>query len=78
MTFDDWCKTHGLFLNDPDDAAVAARTMAFAAWERSAAVERARFKFAGYFTEIPSAMSYRLWEQGGADPEPGYVALYEG
>ena len=31
------------------------------------------------FCEVPSAMSYRLWEQGGheRDPEIGEVALYE-
>ena len=34
-------------------------------------------KFAGWLTELPSGMSYRLWEQGGHDPAPGYVALYE-
>jgi len=34
-------------------------------------------RFAGWFREIPSAMSYRLWQQGGHEPEPGDVALYE-
>lgn len=34
-------------------------------------------KVAGWFREIPSAMSYRLWQQGGHEPEPGDVALYE-
>ena len=33
--------------------------------------------FAGWFTELRSGMTYRLWEQGGAKWEPGYVALYE-
>jgi hypothetical protein len=33
--------------------------------------------FAGWFREIPSAMSYRLWEQGGHEQTPGDVALYE-
>lgn len=32
--------------------------------------------FAGWFTELDSAMSYRLWEQGGREPGPGDVALY--
>lgn len=32
--------------------------------------------FAGWFTELRSAMSYRLWEQGGSQPEEGYVALF--
>lgn len=32
--------------------------------------------FAGWFTELDSAMSYRLWEQGGCEPGPGDVALY--
>jgi hypothetical protein len=35
-------------------------------------------RFAGWFIELPSGMSYRLWEQGGPEWEPGYVALYEG
>lgn len=34
-------------------------------------------KFAGWFKELPSGMNYRLWEQGGHDPGPGDVALYE-
>lgn len=33
-------------------------------------------EFAGWFHEIRCCMNYRLWEQGGADPEPGDVALY--
>jgi hypothetical protein len=33
--------------------------------------------FAGWFREIPSHMSYRLWEQGGAEQQPCDVALYE-
>jgi hypothetical protein len=36
-----------------------------------------RHRFAGWFREVPSAMSYRLWEQMGADQQPGDVALYE-
>lgn len=32
--------------------------------------------FAGWFSELPSGMSYRLWEQGGAERQPGEVALY--
>ena len=36
-------------------------------------------RFAGWFAETPSAMSYRLWEQGGheRDPDVNEVALYE-
>lgn len=34
-------------------------------------------RFAGWFRELPSGMSYRLWEQGGATPCPGDIALYE-
>lgn len=58
---------------------------ALVAW-RDAEIDRLRqelirqqrgTRFAGWFTELNSGMSYRLWEQGGADPEPGYVALYE-
>lgn len=33
--------------------------------------------FAGWFSELPSGMSYRLWEQGGHEQRPGDVALYE-
>lgn len=36
-----------------------------------------RATFAGWFREVPSAMSHRLWEQGGAEQRPGDVALYE-
>ena len=32
--------------------------------------------FAGWFSEHKSGMSYRLWEQGGHDQQPGEVALY--
>ena len=35
------------------------------------------YKFAGWFREIPSAMSYRLWQQGGHEQGPDDVALYE-
>jgi hypothetical protein len=41
--------------------------------ERCAKVRR----FAGWFRELPSGMSYRLWEQGGHEQTPGDVALYE-
>ena len=33
--------------------------------------------FAGWFQELRSGMSYRLWEQGGHEQRPGDVALYE-
>lgn len=32
--------------------------------------------FAGWFQELPSGMTYRLWEQGGHERQPGEVALY--
>jgi hypothetical protein len=38
MTFNDWLATDGDYLNDSDDAAMAARLMARRAW--NAAVER--------------------------------------
>jgi hypothetical protein len=38
---------------------------------------RKRGNFAGWFMELRSGMTYRLWEQGGAEWQPGYVALYE-
>lgn len=34
-------------------------------------------QFAGWFREHPSAMSYRLWEQGDDEQQDGEVALYE-
>lgn len=37
----------------------------------------AQRKFAGWFREVQSCMSYRLWEQGGHEQRPGDVALYE-
>jgi len=33
MKFDDWCASHGVYLNDNDDAARAARLMARHAWD---------------------------------------------
>lgn len=42
MDFDEWCATHGVYLNDRDDAAKAAKLMARAAWNASAAAERER------------------------------------
>ena len=33
MTFDDWCARYGDYLNDSDDAAKAARLMAWRAWD---------------------------------------------
>ena len=37
MTFDDWCANHGIYLNDNDDAARAARLMARHAWDAAVA-----------------------------------------
>ena len=37
MTFDDWCANHGVYLNDSDDAARAARLMARHAWDAAVA-----------------------------------------
>lgn len=37
MTFDDWCATEGVFLNDPDDGAKVARAMARRAWDAATA-----------------------------------------
>lgn len=50
---------------------------AMAAWNKRA--PHADLRFAGWFSEIPSAMSYRLWEQGGHDRDTyvNEVALYE-
>ncbi len=42
MTFDDWLATDGDYLNDSDDAAMAARLMARRAWDAAVAAERER------------------------------------
>lgn len=42
-----------------------------------ASIEQRRGRFAGYFSELKSGMSYRLWEQGGHEQQDGEVALYE-
>jgi hypothetical protein len=44
MTFDEWCNTHGMYLNDPDDGAKAARLMANQAWDAAVAAERERWR----------------------------------
>ena len=50
---------------------------AVAAWSKRAPLPGLRF--AGWFSEQKSGMSYRLWEQGGHDRDPDIdeVALYE-
>ena len=48
---------------------------AAAAWNKRAPTRA--YRFAGWFSELPSGMSYRLWEQGGHEQRPGDVALYE-
>ena len=47
--------------------------------DRRAAPSEGAMRFAGWFREIPSAMNYRLWEQGGPEQNPDGrdVALYE-
>lgn len=40
--FDKWCECSGVYLNDNDDAAKAARLMAMAAWDAAVAAERER------------------------------------
>lgn len=35
------------------------------------------YRFAGWFRELPSGMSYRLWAQGGHEQGPHDTALYE-
>jgi hypothetical protein len=42
MTFDDWLTTDGDYLNDSDDAAMAAKLMARRAWDAAVAAERER------------------------------------
>lgn len=42
MNFDQWCAAHGVYLNDSDDAAKAAKGMARRAWEAAVAAERER------------------------------------
>ena len=50
---------------------------AVAAWNKRAPLPE--LKFAGWFSELRSGMSYRLWEQGGHDRDPDIneVPLYE-
>ena len=47
--------------------------------ERRAAPSDGAMRFAGWFRELPSAMNYRLWEQGGPEQSADGrdVALYE-
>lgn len=40
-------------------------------------VDKTERRFAGWFREQKSGMSYRLWEQGGHEQQAGEVALYE-
>lgn len=35
------------------------------------------FRHAGWFTELPSGMSYRLWDQGGHSQAEGEIELFE-
>jgi hypothetical protein len=42
MNFDEWCAAHGVYLNDNDNAAKAAKAMARRAWDASVAAERER------------------------------------
>ncbi len=43
MTFDEWAAKHGVYLNDKDNAAKAARAMARRAWDASQIAERERW-----------------------------------
>ena len=63
----------------PFDVQIAAYTANQMRAYARAALEKsdAKMQFAGWFTEQPSAMSYRVWEQGGHDPKPEDVALFE-
>lgn len=62
-----------------DDGAYEALDvrMAWAAWCEQEKRRCGRGRFAGWFSELPSGMSYRLWQQGGAEPNDGDIALYE-
>lgn len=42
MDFDKWCAAHGVYLNDSDDAAKAAKGMARRAWDAAVSAERER------------------------------------
>lgn len=55
---------------------VGHRTQAAAAtaWNKRAPTQA--YRFAGWFSEMRSGMTYRLWEQGGHEQRPGDVALY--
>ncbi len=43
MDFNTWCSKEGVYLNDDDDDAKAARLMARKAWGAAVAVERDRW-----------------------------------
>lgn len=53
MNFDQWCAAHGVYLNDNDNAAKAAKAMARRAWDASVAAERERWT-AAVMTELDS------------------------
>jgi hypothetical protein len=75
MTLDDWLDLQRLAPGAPHGLECVGREKLQVLWDAAQMAKPS--KFAGWFTEPPSAMSYRMWEQGGATPEPGDVALYE-
>lgn len=61
---------------EAQDKRIAELELALDQAVRELAAMKGDRTFAGWFTELDSAMSYRLWEQGGREPGPGDVALY--
>lgn len=51
--------------------------VAWEAWCERAVARGGSRRFAGWFSELRSGMSHRLWEQGGHEPDGDDVALYE-
>ena len=70
--------TTQLFTADQMRAYAAARIAELEAEVRRLRAEMNKGRvFAGWFRELKSGMSYRLWEQMGHEQTPGDVALYE-
>ena len=78
MTFDDWCANHGVYLNDNDDAARAARLMARHAWDAAVAESAKLCEQADKSThpaDLADAMRYRWLRDRKPADEGLWVAM---